>query len=272
MKIMLQELFLFFLPSLLFFIVYFYSKKPTNKKDWKEEVKIQPHISIKGQNISIKNLRDFQYKTEQDFEKRYYSKSFKLSDIQSLDFLVEPFMKWRGISHTLVSFGLKDGSYISISVEVRKTRNQTFSFIKTFLRQYEVTYVLGSEEDLIKLRTKIRKDPVYLFPINADKNFIQQLFLDMIKRAKKLQKKPEFYHPWFNSCTTNLIDHANKIVKKNIIKKGIKTFFPGYTMDLIFDLHYVFNGEKHTKDFVYYKINDKALKSNKNFSKHIRTQ
>jgi hypothetical protein len=49
-----------------------------------------------------------------------------------------------------------------------------------------MTYVIGTENDLIKLRANHRKDDVFLYPIKAEKEDIQTLFLSMVKRAKSL--------------------------------------------------------------------------------------
>lgn len=269
---MLQDLIFFILPFLLFSILYLLSKKPTNNKNWRDDLKVFPEIKIKGNQIEIKHVRDFKYgKDEYDYIEGYKNYKLKLGDIEKLDYILEPFMFKERIAHPLLSFTLKNNKRIVLSVEVRKVKGEDYSLPKTFLRYYELFYVIATEEDVIKLRTHMRHDPVYLFPIQADKKFIQNLFLDMLKRAKNLQKNPEFYHPIFNSCTTNLIDHANKFLdKNNKIPKIAKTIIPGYTKGLLFDFHYVFHGKSHFKDFNYYKINDKSLKCSKNFSDCIR--
>jgi hypothetical protein len=270
---MLQDIFLFFLPFILFFLFWFFSKKPTNKRNWRIDLIHFTKIRVNNEKIFLEDIRDFKYgETEYDYISDFKDLTFSLEDIVSLDYIIEPFMRWSAISHPLLSFGLKNGKHIVISVEVRKRKGFDYSIFKSFFRGYELFYLISTEDDTIKLRTHQRKNPVYLFPLEAEKSFIQELFLDMLYRAKKLQKTPEFYHPWFNSCTTNLVDHANKVFREKKIPKNFKTILPGYTRGLLFDLHYVLNGGKHTKDFEYYRINKKALNCSKNFSKCIRNE
>jgi hypothetical protein len=271
---MLQDVLLFFLPFVLFFLFWFYSKKATNNKNWREDLLILSNISIKGNLISIENIRDFKYgKTEFDYIEGYKSYLFKKEDIVGMDYILEPFMLGDRIAHPFLSFTLKDKRRIVISVEVRKVKNEDYYLSKTFFRYYELIYVIATEEDVIKLRTHKRFDDVYLFPIDAPKKFIQNLFVDMLLRAQKIQSSPEFYHPLTNSCTTNLINHANKFFDKKDRRPIItKTIVPGYTKGLLFDFNFVFHGKDHFKDFEYYKINDRALKcsENKNLSECIR--
>jgi len=44
-------------------------------------------------------------------------------------------------------------------IEARKELNESYSTIKVFFRQYELTYIVADERDVIRLRTKYRKIP-----------------------------------------------------------------------------------------------------------------
>ena len=106
--------------------------------------------------------------------------------------------------------------YLSISIEVRRKKGKRFSAVKAFFRQYEMMYVIADESDVIKVRTNTIKATVRLFPIQTEKQRIQNVFVDMLKRADKLGKEPEFYNTIWNNCTTNIIKHARRFSDKPI--------------------------------------------------------
>lgn len=78
------------------------------------------------------------------------------------------------------------------------------------MNQYEIQYLVATEEDVIKLRTNHRNNgDVIMYPINTPKEKIQHIFRSMLVRADKLTKEPEFYNTIWNNCTTSILRHAN---------------------------------------------------------------
>ena len=152
--------------------------------------------------------------------------------------IVEPFDDWKGPAHTLLSFGFEGESgveYVAISVEIRKEEGEEFSPWRGLVREYELMYVIGSEDDVIKVRTNFRKDDTYLYPIATDKEKMQWLFLSMLERANELKEQPEFYNTLTSTCTTNIVDHVNDMVEGRI-PFSYKVLLPGYSDELAYDL------------------------------------
>jgi hypothetical protein len=141
----------------------------------------------------------------------------------------------KGPAHTLVSFGFADGSYVAISVELRREPGETFSPVKGLLKQYELMYVVADERDVIRLRTSHRHDDVFLYPVRATDEQRRQLFVSMLRRANRLREHPEFYNTLTNTCTTNIVRHVNAIAPKKI-PFGYKVLLPGYSDRLAYDL------------------------------------
>ena len=100
------------------------------------------------------------------------------------------------IAHTMLSFRLADDTYIGVSAEIRTEKAEEYSPYQGFVRQYELTYVVADERDIIRLRTRHRDSDVYLYRTVANAEQAQELFVDMMERANKLAQKPEFY----NTC------------------------------------------------------------------------
>ncbi|MFW5427185.1 MAG: DUF4105 domain-containing protein [Methylophagaceae bacterium] len=227
-------------------------------------------ISIDGDQITIKNIRNSFYRSAEDFDLAFYDKTFKLNDIKSAWYVVEPFGQI-GAAHTFVSFEFEDGSFMAISVEIRREQGEEFSVLKGIFRQYELAYIIASEADLIKLRTNHRSHEVRLFPIKTDKEMVQGVFIDMLNRAKKLTIEPEFYNTVANNCTTNIIKHVRKLSEKEIPWWDIRYLLPEYSDKIVFNAG-ILNSELSLDEArQYFSITDKAkLCLEEGFSSCIR--
>jgi hypothetical protein len=245
-------------------------KRPSNDRDWNSDQAVLPQIHIENDTISLKNIRNFDYRTVSDYTPNYYDRTFRLSQIQNVWFLVEP-LSTRGAAHTLVSFGLDDGTYLAISVEIRKEKGESFSAVKGLLREYELMYVIADERDVIKLRSNYRKDKVYLYPVQTTPEKAQALFLDMINRAKTLQEEPEFYNTITNTCTTNIVSHINTIAPDRV-PFSLKVLLPAYSDELAYKIGLLDNSVPLETLQERYLINERAEKyaDDPEFSKRIR--
>lgn len=251
-------------------IVYI-SIRPTNTADWSLDQQILPSAKISNNLVTIENVRNFTYKSTTDYSPAYYNKTYDLHKIRSVDYIVEPFGDFSGAAHTFLSFGFEGGEYVSISVEIRKKKGQSFSPWKGLLKQYTLVYVVADEQDVIKLRTNYRKDDVYVYPTKIDQAHAQQLFLNMMERVNKLHDKPEFYNTLTNTCTTNIVRHVNEISETKV-PFSYKVLLPGYSDKLAYDLGLLDITLPYEKIREVYKINDKAMKyaDDEKFSVRIR--
>lgn len=188
---------------------------PRLDRDWVNDQKVLANFSFKGNKVTIENIRNILYRTTEDFDVRFYNQTFNLDEIESIWYMVEDIGKFQA-AHTLVSFGFKDGSYVAISIEIRREQGEEFSAFKGMFGKFELTYVIASESDVIKLRTNYRKNLVRLFPLRIEGEALKNIFVDMLVRAENIATTPEFYNTLTNNCTTNLIDHFRKFQDKDL--------------------------------------------------------
>jgi Domain of unknown function (DUF4105) len=184
--------------------------KPSNDRDWQPDVAVLPYATFEGDLVTVHNIRNFDYRTETDFTPRYYDKTFDLRDLDSVD-LIASYWMGDAIAHVMVSFGFADRDFVTVSIETRKQRGESYSTLAGFFRQYELIYVVGDERDLVRLRTNYRKDPpedVYVYRTNAPKENVRRLFLDYFKTINSLRTEPQFYNTATTNCTTNVLMHT----------------------------------------------------------------
>ncbi len=209
--------------------------RPSNDRVWSEDQAILPFAEIEGNEVTIRNIRNFRYEPEGRQRAAYYDRTFDLRQLESVWFIVVPFGSIEGIAHTFVSFGFGPQGYVAISAEIRKEQGETYSPLRGLLRQYELMYVIGDERDLIQLRTHVHKDDVHLYPVRTDPAKMRTMFLEMIERANKLAREPEFYNTVTNSCTMNLVRHVNTISPRRV-PFSYRVLLPGYSDSLALEL------------------------------------
>lgn len=184
--------------------------EPSNDRDWQEDVAVLTTADIDGDRITIHNIRNLEYRSETDYTVHHYDKTFDLRDLDSADLLAS---YWMGdaIAHIFVSFGFAGRDYLTISVETRKEKGEEYSTVAGFFRQYELTYVVADERDLIGVRTNIRNNPpedVYLYRTRMPQDRMRRFFLDYLRSINELAAHPKFYNTATTNCTTAILDHT----------------------------------------------------------------
>lgn len=244
--------------------------RPSTQRDWSADQRVLPAATIDGDLVTIRNIRNFTYRTTDDYTPGYYDRTFDLNRLESAWFVVEPFGKG-GAAHTLVSFGFGGNDFVAISVEIRKEKGESFSPLKGLMRQYELMYVIGDERDLIKLRTNYRNDTVYLYPVETTRAKMRTMFLSMVGRANKLAVEPEFYNTLTNTCTTNLVSHVNDITRGRV-PFSLATLLPASSDRLAYDLGLIRTELPFAEARRRFRINDLARRhaDDPQFSLRIR--
>jgi hypothetical protein len=273
---MIRKIFKIFLIVLLLLILLYtlfvIFTRPSANLDWVADQSVLAESTFDKNLVHIKNIRNTNYRTTTDFDIRYYDKTFDLDKINSVWYMIEPFSgQKQGTAHTLLSFGFDDGSYVSISAEIRKEKGEAFSVVKGLLRQYELVYIVADEQDVIKLRSNYRKDEVFLYPVNASKEKIRELFVSMLTRANKLAAEPEFYNTFTNNCTTSIVAHVNEISPKKV-PFSFKVVMPAYSDELAQQIGLLDDSISLEALRAKYKINERAERygDDPEFSKGIR--
>lgn len=191
-------------------LAWWFSIPPSNQRLWQTDVSRLPYAEIRGNQITIHNIRNFSYRTETDYTPAWYTKTFDLNKLDSVDLYA---IYWMGpaIAHMIVSFGFGGQDFVAVSIEARKERGEGYSAIKGFFRQYELIYIVADERDVIRLRTNYRKDPpedVHLFRLKQSPELVRKFFLDYFGTINALRDNPEFYNTLTTNCTNQIWLHA----------------------------------------------------------------
>jgi len=188
-------------------IAWFLVTPPSNNRDWQPDVAVLPYAEINRDQVTIHNIRNCEYRSETDYTVRHYDKSFDLTKLRSVDLYL---VYWGSplIAHTMMSFGFDGGDYVCFSIETRKEKGEAYSAIKGCFRQFELTYIIGDERDLVRLRTNFRGEQVYLYRLNTDAATARLVLLDYLRQVNRLKDRPEWYNALTSNCTTNIRGHT----------------------------------------------------------------
>ena len=167
---------------------------------------VLPYATVKGEQVTIHNIRNLNYRTETDFDVRYYDKTFDLNRLDSVDLIA---VYWMGdaIAHVMVSFGFQEKDFVTFSIETRKEKGEDYSTLKGFFKQYELIFIVGDERDLIRVRTDYRKPPedVYLYRGRMTPENSRKFFMEYVRQINSMKENPEWYNTLTTNCTTDVV-------------------------------------------------------------------
>lgn len=174
---------------------------PSNNHQWEEDVAQMTSGSIEGDQVTLFNVRNFDWHSETEYTPRWETREYDLSKLTSVDMLTS---HWGmdAIAHVLVSFGFDDGQFVTFSVEIRKKKGQQFSETAGFFKQYELSILATDERDAIGVRPNVRGEDTFLYRIDMPADIRKKLFLSYIEQANQLIEQPRFYNTVTANCTT----------------------------------------------------------------------
>ena len=181
---------------------------PSHDRPWRPEVAVMPRAIIDGDRVRLTGVRDFDYRSRDDFTVRYEDREVQLSHVSGLDFYVSYWSEGL-VGHTFLSFIFDNAPPLSISIETRPEIGESFDPLASLFKQFELIYVVGDERDIVGVRTNYRNEKVYLYRLNTSAENARRLLLVYLARINELANLPEFYNLLSNSCTINIIRYAN---------------------------------------------------------------
>ncbi|MEM7401415.1 MAG: DUF4105 domain-containing protein [Pseudomonadota bacterium] len=216
--------------------VWLASIQASNNLDWLDEVSVLPKVSIENNEIKIKDFRNFTWKGVKNSDLNWETREFDLTKLNELYLVVVPFGDSEYMAHTMLIFGFKGQGNLVVSVETRKEKNENYSLVAGALRQLEIIYIFGSDQDLLTLRAVHRDAKLHIYPIKAEPKFMVSLLKDLASSANKLHEKPNFYRTLRDNCTSTLVRHIDRHYQQKIGVR-LETIFPAQAGKLLHEFN-----------------------------------
>lgn len=181
--------------------IWWHSLTPSNDRDWAADVARPAMGEIKGDVLTMRNVRNFEWRTETDFTERWDDRTYDLKKLNDVD-LVASYWAGDTIAHILVSFGFSDGQRLVWSIELRRTKTQAYSALASFFKQSELIFLAADERDILRLRTNVRGETVRMFPLKLKPGAPRRLLGEYLEMANGYAQTPRWYNTVTANCTT----------------------------------------------------------------------
>ena len=193
-----------FLAMFCLVLLWYFSLTPLNDRAWAAEWARVPTVEIDGDRLTVRNVRNFDYRSETDYTPRWEDRTYDLAKLRGLDMMM---VYWgsKSIGHGIISFAFDGGEYLSVSIETRREKHEAYSAVQGFFRQYELAFVFADERDAVRLRTNYRNEDVHLYQTNITPDRARAVLLAYAARANELARQPEFYNALTSNCVTNIV-------------------------------------------------------------------
>jgi Domain of unknown function (DUF4105) len=176
---------------------------PTNDSDWQPDVANVAWGDIQGDEVTLHNVRNCDYRTETDYIPHWETRTVRVSQITGVDVAINYWgSPW--IAHPIASFQFADAPPLCFSIETRKKLGQAYSTIGGLYRQFELIYIVADERDVIRVRTNYRSEDVYLYHTTIPLARARERFLEYVHSLNALRDKPRWYNAITTNCTTSI--------------------------------------------------------------------
>ncbi|MCU6497333.1 DUF4105 domain-containing protein [Rugamonas sp. A1-17] len=191
-------------------MVWWSTIKPSHDRVWADDVARMVTGHVQGSVVTLDQVRNFEWRSDADYTQRWEQRQYDLNQLRSVDVALS---YWMGpaIAHTLVSFGFADGHYLTFSIEIRKERGESFDAIAGFFKRFETVLIAADERDILRVRTNVRDEDMYLYRLKMPPEVMRSLFLSYLEEGALLKREPRFYNTLTANCTTIIFEMARRI-------------------------------------------------------------
>jgi len=183
-------------------LIWWLTQQPRHDRVWSDELAELPWADINGDEVTLHNVRNTDYRTASDFTVRWETRTVRLSQITGVDLAItywgSPWM-----AHPIASFQFADATPVCFSIETRKEKGEKYSAIGGLYRQYELIFIAADERDAIRVRTNYRKgEECYLYRTKVTPDRARERFLEYVSSLNAIHKRPRWYNAITTNCTT----------------------------------------------------------------------
>jgi hypothetical protein len=212
-------------------LIWWQRLQPSNDRVWADDVARMTTGTIDGNLVTLHNVRNFDWRTKSDYTQRWETRTYDLDRLRTVDMIMSYWAR-PSIAHMLISFGFDDGQYVVFSVEIRREKTEEFSEIGGFFKEFELSIIAADERDVIRVRTNVRGEEVYLYRLRMPRSAMRSLFLGYVGEANSLVHTPRFYNTITVNCTT-LVYHMMKRIVGHL-PLDYRLLFSGYLPEYVY--------------------------------------
>jgi len=203
-------------------------QKARTDRDWVADCAELPTFNIEGNEVTLRNRRDFTWRASRDFDENWDEWSFNIDDLKGVWYVIDHFSKLRGAAHTMVGFEFTENRFLMASFETRREKGERYHPWAGLWNEFELYLIWATERDLLGVRTHVRGDDVFLFPTEVEPHKQRALLEGMMARTNQLAENPEWYNTLTATCTTSITKIVNQVTPGRVPLTW-RALLPGYS-------------------------------------------
>jgi hypothetical protein len=208
--------------------------KPSNDRPWLPDVAQTGWAEVNGDQVTLHNVRNCEYRTETDYTPQWGTRTVDLSKLRGVDLAINYWgSAW--MAHPIMSFQFENAPPVCFSIETRKEIGESYSAIGGLYRQYELIFICAEERDVIRVRTNYRHgEDIYLYRTTMKPEKARERFLEYVASMNALRDKPRWYNAATTNCTTSIrTQHASA----ERAPWDWRILFNGYADKMLYERH-----------------------------------
>lgn len=174
-------------------------------KQWQTPWAHAPKFEMNGDILTIRNVRDFRYRSEHDYDPVWRTESYNLSTITGADFAECHWDGMEAICHTMISFNFADGKHLVVSAETRLPEGVEQNAIGGLYKKYGLIYLFGTEEDIYALRTNHRHEDLLIMPMKVKPEGARAMLMHFVQLAQEAEENHTAYNTAANNCSSGVM-------------------------------------------------------------------
>jgi len=188
--------------------VYWLTIRPSNDRDWQPEFAQTGYVEIAPDRdtLTFHQVRNFDYVADGSetgiVTENWETRTHHLSHLNGIDLHFDAF-GGKIMAHPILSFDFGEEGHLTLSIETRREKTESFSAIGGIYKMFELQYIFGDEADFVRVRTNIRDEPVYIYRTSTTPAQARELLLECIKTQNQLKNHPYWYNAITHNCTTS---------------------------------------------------------------------
>ena len=183
---------------------------PSNNRNWQPDVAHVARGQINGDVLTVENVRNFNWRTDSDFDARWETRQYRLSQLQGADLFLS---YWAGesVAHAIMSFNFEGSDPLAFSIEIRKEKGENYSALTGFFKTYELAVLAADERDVVKVRSTVRGEDVRIFRLDMRPETAMGLLREYVVLANDVSENPRWYNTLSANCTTMIFGMARRL-------------------------------------------------------------